>query len=356
MSRNKTAFRAPGSTRPRRGVPAFLRSAGLALLALASCRTERETADVRPRSPEGERAAALAAAVEPVRAPQVASRPSPAEPYRLGPRDVVEIAVLDHPEWRQEVPVRPDGKVAFLLVGEVPAAGRTPEELRGDLQRGLEAYVKRPQVSVAVREFRSRFPHVYVAGEVRQPGAFELTPPHDSFLDAVFAAGGVTPDADLPQSYVVRRGNVIAADFDRLLHEGDRGANFVLEDGDFAYFPQKDFRFVYVLGQVRNPQAVSAPRPIKLLEAVARAGGLTPTTFKLDLHVVRGGLRSGKSFTVDFERLAQGDLEANVWLEPGDIVFAPRHPLTTWNALVNEVLPTLSGVVLGNVLREQSNP
>src|SRR5262249_37139851 len=152
-----------------------------------------------------------------------ASRPSPAEPYRLGPRDLVEIAVLDHPEWRQEAPVRPDGKIAFLLVGEVLAAGPAPREPRDDLPRGLRAYVKRPQVSASVREFRSRFPHVYVAGEVRQPGAYELTPPHDSFLDAVFAAGGVTPDGDLPQSYVVRGGSVIAADFDRLLHEGDRG-------------------------------------------------------------------------------------------------------------------------------------
>jgi polysaccharide export outer membrane protein len=345
----------PSSLPPRGGRSTRrVRALGaLLLLAPLGCRETTPTQDPAPRSPDNERAAALVASVNPANAPQPTSREMPSGPYRLGARDQVEIVVLDHPEWRQEMPVRPDGKISFLFVGDVVAAGRTVEELREDLQKGLERYLKKPQVSVAVRDFRSRFPHVYVGGQVRAPGAFELTPPHDTFLDAVFAAGGVTPQADLDLGYVIRGGEVVAADFDKLLLEGDRGPNFVMRDGDFAYFPRKDFLFVYVLGQVRNPTAVPAERPIKLVEAVALAGGLAPAAFKRDLRILRGGLRAGTSISVDFEEVQAGDREHDIYVYPGDIVFAPRTVLTRWNELLSELLPSLTAILLAEVLRTQ---
>ncbi len=327
----------------------------IACLALAACSVPL-TQDPSPRTPQGEEALSVASSVEPAAAPQAVPLRAPAGEYRIGPRDLLEISVLDQADWLRQVPVRPDGRISYPLVGDLEAAGRTVEELRTDIERRLQRYLKRPQVSVSVREFLSQVPHVYVAGEVRTPGAYELRPPHDSFLDAVFAAGGVTADADLSLSYVIRGKDVIASDFDRILRQGTRGgSNFVMADRDLIYFPTKDFRFIYVLGEVERPSAVPAPHPMKLIEALALAEGLAPGAYKPEIKVIRGGLRSGSALSIDFEAVAQGDLKNNVTLYPGDIVYAPRGPLRAWNDLLQEVTPSLNTLLLVEVLQDTNN-
>jgi polysaccharide export outer membrane protein len=97
----------------------------------------------------------------------------PAPPFRLGREDVIELSVYRDPELSRTVPVRPDGRVSLPLVGELEAAGRTPEEVRLDVASRLRAYVQEPAiVSVIVREVNSaRF---FVVGEVVRAGAFPL--------------------------------------------------------------------------------------------------------------------------------------------------------------------------------------
>jgi polysaccharide export outer membrane protein len=96
-----------------------------------------------------------------------------APPFRLGREDVIELSVYRDPELSRTVPVRPDGKISLPLVGELEAAGRTPEEVRLDVASRLRAYVQEPAiVSVIVREVNSaRF---FVVGEVGRPGAYPL--------------------------------------------------------------------------------------------------------------------------------------------------------------------------------------
>ncbi len=341
---------APPSGSPR-GSRRFRLS--IACLALAACSVPL-TEDPSPRTPLGQEAVSVSSSVNPAAPPQAVPLRAPAGEYRIGPRDLLEISVLDQADWLRQVPVRPDGRISYPLVGDLEAAGRTVEELRTDIERRLQRYLKRPQVSVSVREFLSQVPRVYVAGQVRTPGSFELRPPHDSFLDAVFAAGGVTDDADLSLSYVIRGKEVIASDFDRILRQGARGGtNFVMADRDLIYFPRKDFRFIYVLGEVERPSAVPAPHPMKLLEAVSLAEGLSPGAYKPAVKVIRGGLRSGSALSIDFEALAQGDLANNVLLYPGDIVYAPRGPLRAWNDILEEVTPSLNTLLLAEILQDQ---
>ncbi|HKB14621.1 MAG TPA: polysaccharide biosynthesis/export family protein, partial [Planctomycetota bacterium] len=257
MGENHMVLLPPGPSRRSRSpwLPA-------ACLWLGGCSVPL-TQDPSPRTPLGEEAVAVSSNVNPAAAPQAVPLRAPTEEYRIGPRDLLEISVLDQTDWTRQVPVRPDGRISYPLVGDVEVAGRSVEEVRADLERRLQRYLRRPRVSVSVREFVSQLPHVYLGGEVRAPGAYELRPPHDSFLDAVFAAGGVTADADLSLAYVIRGKDVIASDFDRILRQGTRGgSNFVMTDRDLVYFPRKDFRFIYVLGEVERPGAVAAPHPM----------------------------------------------------------------------------------------------
>jgi polysaccharide export outer membrane protein len=98
--------------------------------------------------------------------------PNPVTEYRIGREDVIEIVVWREPELSRVMPVRPDGRIAMPLVGEMEAAGLTPTELQGKVKQALAPYVKDVSVAVLVREVNG--PRVFVLGEVPHPGAFPL--------------------------------------------------------------------------------------------------------------------------------------------------------------------------------------
>lgn len=108
--------------------------------------------------------------------------------FRLGREDVVEVSVYRDPELTRTVPVRPDGRISLPIVGELEAAGRTPDEVRREVVLRLQAYVQDPTVvSVIVREVNSA--RIYVLGEVGRPGVYPLRG-EVSVLQALALAGG----------------------------------------------------------------------------------------------------------------------------------------------------------------------
>ena len=99
------------------------------------------------------------------------SAESPAGPdYLLGPEDVVSISVWKDEHLTKEVVVRPDGMVSFPLVGDVPAAGRTVEDLRLDIAKRLSRFIPSAHVSVSLTKLLSY--RIYVLGRVAKPGEF----------------------------------------------------------------------------------------------------------------------------------------------------------------------------------------
>ena len=92
--------------------------------------------------------------------------------YTLGVGDVLHITVWGHNELTTTVEVRPDGMITFPLVGDQLAAGRTTQDLAGDIQQELRAYVIEPHVTVLVSQFRTV--GVQVLGEVKSPGYYQV--------------------------------------------------------------------------------------------------------------------------------------------------------------------------------------
>lgn len=91
--------------------------------------------------------------------------------YKIGPLDVLEVSVFKVPELSRSVQVAEAGTVNLPLVGEVPAAGRTAQEVERDLTRQLGAkYLQKPQVTVYIKEYNSQ--RVTVEGAVKKPGVF----------------------------------------------------------------------------------------------------------------------------------------------------------------------------------------
>src|SRR3546814_16739623 len=81
-----------------------------------------------------------------------------AEPptYRIGPGDVLEITVWREPELSTAVTVRPDGRISFPLVEDLPASGRTPMELAEEIAAALAEYLQDTLVQIGRASGRER--------------------------------------------------------------------------------------------------------------------------------------------------------------------------------------------------------
>lgn len=85
---------------------------------------------------------------------------------------------------------------------------------------------------------------------------------------------------------------------------------------------------VSVMGQVGKPGDIVIGRRTTVMQALSQAGGLTPFAKESDVHVLRteGGLKM--SIPVPYDRIAKGDdLDKDIDLKPGDIVFVPTAGL-----------------------------
>lgn len=167
-----------------------------------------------------------------------------AEDYRLKPGDIIDISVYGYPELQvKELPIRPDGKFSFPLVGELQAEGLSPAELSANLTKALAEYIKNPQVTINVLKVQGV--RVYVLGEVNRPGAYEIQK-QPNLLDAISMAGGYTRFAAKQSVYVIHKadGRCLKANLNNLLKKGDLAQNYELGDGDVVYLARNGVSFI----------------------------------------------------------------------------------------------------------------
>lgn len=178
-------------------------------------------------------------------APGVSDVPTETAKYVIGPGDALQISVWHNAELSTAVPVRPDGRISTPLVNDVVAAGRTPEELGHDIEERLKKFVADPSVTVIVSSFIGPYnQQVRIIGEAVTPKAIPYSA-HMTVLDAMIAAGGLTPFASGNRTKLVRRidgkevnSTVRVSD---LLKDGDLSANTDLRPGDIIIIPQSYF-------------------------------------------------------------------------------------------------------------------
>jgi polysaccharide biosynthesis/export protein len=115
---------------------------------------------------------------------------SPGEDYRIGPSDVIEIAVIDAPEFSRTFRVGSDGNITMPFLGRVAAQQKTPDELSQLIADRLRGdYLQDPQVSIAVLQINSRT--YFIQGAVRRPGLYQVEG-QPSLLKLITIAGGLS--------------------------------------------------------------------------------------------------------------------------------------------------------------------
>ncbi len=164
-------------------------------------------------------------------------------PYTIGPGDVLEISIWQHPELDRIVTVRPDGRMSFSLIGDVNANGLTPTKLDEVITKRLSEYVQKPEVTVVVTSIKSN--QILILGQVTRPGAY---PMEESLtvLEAVAIAGGYTESAGLSKVTITRARQsraetpkVIKVNLKKVIAKGDRSRDIILEPGDVVHLPKK---------------------------------------------------------------------------------------------------------------------
>lgn len=175
-----------------------------------------------------------------------ASKPSSVRPgvspatspdYKIGPDDSLMISVWKEDKLSGTFPVRPDGKISLVLVGDVQAAGLTPMELSADLTARLKKFIQDPLVTVTVTEVKSQ--KVFVLGEVMHVGPIEMAAEMTT-LQAISAAGGLSPYANSKKIYILRgpagHQQKIPFNYKKAI-KGDPNSNTTLQTGDTIVVP-----------------------------------------------------------------------------------------------------------------------
>jgi len=241
------------------------------------------------------------------RAAQAPPSPAPAQAmaavadgqanYVVGPEDILAVIVFNEAQLSGRYRVENDGHFSYPFLGRVKAGGATVAEVANRLRSRLaDGYLRNPQVTVEVEQFRSQ--SVFVIGEVRTPGKYMLSG-SVSLIEALAQAGSVTQQAggevlilhprDGARGSGVTTPERSDADVPRVnLHEIETGRlsrNVTIRDGDTIFVPKAE-RF-FVTGFVRTPGSYTLEPNMTVLQAISMAGGVTERGSGRRLRVTR---------------------------------------------------------------------
>src|SRR4051794_14524616 len=138
-------------------------------------------------------------------APGGAAAPAAAAPATIRAGGLLDIRVAGEPGLTHGYVVDAAGHITVDMIGQITVAGRTADQVADDLRTRLKEYLKEPVVSVSmVAPLQAT---VIMTGEVGRQGPIRLSP-GDGLLEALAAAGGLGPNADITRASLVRRGSL----------------------------------------------------------------------------------------------------------------------------------------------------
>ncbi len=282
--------------------------------------------------------------------------------YQVGPGDVLQITVWDHPELT--IPagslrssaesgnwVHNDGTIFYPYVGIINVEGFKVTEIRDMITERLSRYIENPQVDVSVAAFRHK--RIYVTGEVDEPGLYPVTNVPTRLIDAIGEAGGLTQSADWSSVILTRNGKDYRLSLRDIYQYGNTSQNVLLQPNDVVNVNPVTDAKVFVLGEVGKASSLQMGRNgLSLAEALAENGGFNQRQSDASGVFVFRKSPEGAEHGIDIYQLNAKDAAALVLadsfrLQERDIVYVTAAPLAKWNRVLSLILPSVSALYLG---------
>ncbi|MDB5868877.1 MAG: polysaccharide export protein [Polaromonas sp.] len=299
-----------------------------------------------------------------------------AKAYGIGPGDVINIVVWNHPELvlapagatlttdasglasvGNGYNVSPEGLIQFPMLGTFKISGLTENKAREEITRRLSKFLKDPQVTLRVQAYRAG--RVYVDGEVRTPGLQAINDIPMTLPEAISRAGGLTPLADRATVAVTRKGATTVINMPQLSTLGVNPSRIMLAAGDLVRVGSREDTKVYVMGEVTKPLTLPLRNGrLTLNEALGEAGGVNAISGDpRQIYVIRS--RNGDSgltvpadagstptsttpevYHLDANSPTAYALAEGFELKSRDVVYVDPVPLVLWNRVISLILPS----------------
>lgn len=238
--------------------------------------------------------------------------------YVIGDGDSLQLSVWGVTELSVAAVVRPDGKITIPGVGDITAAGYTPEELSKKITEKLTEVVKKPIVTVMVTGITNN--KIYIIGGWTASGVHNL--PGRTTLLKFLSKFGSFKGADLEKAYMLRNGKKLDVNLYSLFVKGELTRDVMLKPEDIIYIPDNESSKIYIMGAVNTPKYAFYRENLRILDVILDSGGFTKFAKGNGVAVLRKG-PDGKLVERVIrvnDLMKDGMLSENILLQPGDFV------------------------------------
>lgn len=204
--------------------------------------------------------------------------------YIIGSGDNLEINIWGGVNTSLDVTVDREGKIILPEVGTFTVSGRSFGALKDQIRQKLGEIFNNVSVDVSLTKLR-KF-KIYVVGEAKNPGAYEITSTNTLF-NVLFMAGGPSDIGSLRNISIIRNNRTIKkVDLYDFILKGDKSADVKLENGDTVYFNLKG-KTVGIQGLVTRPAIYEIKNEKNLDDILNLAGGAVATSYLKNVQVKR---------------------------------------------------------------------
>jgi polysaccharide biosynthesis/export protein len=248
--------------------------------------------------------------------------------YVLGPGDELIIEVWGMVDMREQVTIDKDGGIFLPQIGRISLVGIPFQRAENLIKQQFGKYYTGFELAVTISRLRSI--KIFVLGEAKHPGTYELSP-FSTLFHALYLSGGPSSIGSMRKIQLIRAGEKIGTtDAYQFLLYGQKKQDYKLQPGDIIFIPLAG-PMVSIEGDVRRPAIYELNEEKNLLDIISLAGEVRPSAYDGRIQIERIDKHNKKSI-VDIRNVLElfegKDSEKNIPLQDGDFIrIFPVDPL-----------------------------